>query len=73
MTQHPPENEPLNVDLNVGLNVSQLPDKKLLELVEFYERRITTGRADFEEFNAFVLCQHERNRRQKDANRVDEA
>ena len=55
------------------LNVDVLPDKKLLELVEFYERKITSGKADFEEFNAFVLCQHERNRRRKAANQVSEA
>ncbi len=52
------------------LNLTLLSDRKLLELLELYERKIVTGRADFEEFDAFVFCHFERNRRRNAANRV---
>ncbi|CAN5889121.1 hypothetical protein BH24DEI2_BH24DEI2_08340 [soil metagenome] len=62
--------ETRNVDM---LDVNTLPDQTLTELLELYEQKIEAGQADFEEFNAFILCQHERNRRRKAANQVGAA
>ena len=69
MTQdHKVETQNINM-----LDVNALPDQTLAELLELYKQKIETGRADFEEFNAFILCQHERNRRRKAAHQVGEA
>lgn len=70
MTHSSRKTEALTVDT---LNVNTLPDQTLAELLELYEQKIESGKADFEEFNAFISCQHERNRRRKAANRVGEA